>query len=71
LGPPPDDLGALDPAIWPIGARREAGVLQLGGVDVTTIAQRHGSPSYVVVEDDFRARCRGYRDAFGPDDDIY
>jgi diaminopimelate decarboxylase len=71
LGPPPDDLGALDPAIWPIGARREAGVLHLGGVDVTTIAQRHGSPSYVVVEDDFRARCRGYRDAFGPDVDIY
>jgi diaminopimelate decarboxylase len=71
LGPPPDDLGRLDPAIWPIGTRRDAGVLQLGGVDVMTIAQRHGSPSYVVVEDDFRSRCRGYRDAFGPDVDIY
>jgi diaminopimelate decarboxylase len=71
MGPPPDDLGSLDPAIWPIGARRDAGVLELGGVDVMTIAQRHGSPSYVVVEDDFRARCRGYRDAFGPDVDIY
>jgi diaminopimelate decarboxylase len=71
MGPPPDDLGAIDPAIWPIGARREAGVLTLGGVDVRTIAERHGSPSYVVVEDDFRERCRGYRDAFGPDVDIY
>jgi diaminopimelate decarboxylase len=71
LGPPAEDLGAIDSAIWPIGACRRNGVLHLGDVDVTAIAERHGSPSYVVVEDDFRARCRGYRDAFGADVDIY
>jgi diaminopimelate decarboxylase len=71
LGPPPVDLGALDPAIWPIGAYRKDGALHLGDVDVRAIAARHGSPSYLVVEDDFRARCRGYRAAFGHDVDIY
>jgi diaminopimelate decarboxylase len=71
LRPPPADLGALDPAIWPIGATRRCGALQLAGIDARDLVRRHGSPSYIVVEDDFRARCRGYRDAFGPDVDIY
>ena len=71
LGPAPRDLGALEPAIWPIGAIRDDGSIRLGGVDVRELVRRHGSPSYIVVEDDFRARCRGYRDSFGPDVDIY
>jgi diaminopimelate decarboxylase len=71
LGPAPRDLGALERAIWPIGACREDGSIRLGGVDVRDLVRRHGSPSYVLVEDDFRARCRGYREAFGPDVDVY
>jgi diaminopimelate decarboxylase len=45
--------------------------MHLAGCDVRDLADRHGSPSYVLVEDDVRARCRGYRAAFGADTDIY
>jgi diaminopimelate decarboxylase len=69
--PPPADLAAVDPQIWPIGSERRDGVLHLGGVDVRTLAERHGTPAYVTVEDDFRARCRAYRAAFGEETDIY
>jgi diaminopimelate decarboxylase len=71
LPPPPPDLGRLDPRIWPLGTERRDGVMHLADVDVRAVAQEHGTPSYVVVEDDFRARCRAYRDAFGDDVDIY
>jgi len=69
--PPPGDLGALDPAIWPGGATRVAGVLQLGGCDVRDLVVAHGSPVYVLDEADVRARCRGYREAFGGSADVY
>jgi diaminopimelate decarboxylase len=71
LGPPPPELGGIDPRIWPIGTERIDGVLQLGGMDVRDIVTAYGSPVYVLVEDDVRARCRGYRAAFGEDTDIY
>jgi diaminopimelate decarboxylase len=71
LGPAPDDLGALHPAVWPLGARRDNGVLHLAGHDVRDLAARYGTPAYILVEDDFRARCREHREAFGPDADIY
>jgi diaminopimelate decarboxylase len=71
LGPPPDDLGSIDPKVWPLGAERRDGVLHLGGVDVRDVATQHGTPAFVSVEDDFRARCRAYRDAFGDDADTY
>jgi diaminopimelate decarboxylase len=71
LGPPPSELDRLDPSIWPIGTARVDGVMQLGGCDVRDLVSAHGSPSYVIVEDDVRARCRSYREAFGQDTDIY
>jgi diaminopimelate decarboxylase len=71
LGPAPADLGDLDPGIWPIGTERIDGVLQLGGWDVRDLVTLYGSPMYVLVEDDVRARCRAYRAAFGDDTDIY
>jgi diaminopimelate decarboxylase len=71
LGPPPADLGALDPAIWPLTAERIGGVLHLGGIDVRDLVAQHGSPAYLLVEDDVRSRCRAYRAAFGEDTDIY
>jgi diaminopimelate decarboxylase len=71
LGPPPRELGELDPAIWPAATDRVDGVMRLGGCDVRDLVAEYGSPAYILVEDDVRARCRGYRDAFGPDTDIY
>ena len=71
LPPPPEDLGELEPQIWPIGAVRRDGALVLGGVDVRDLADRHGTPAYVLVEDDVRERCRAYHAAFGDDGDVY
>ena len=63
--PPPDDLNALLPAIWPRGAQR-SGVLTLGGVDVRDLAREFGTPVFVTDEEDVRGRCREYIEAFGP-----
>ena len=63
---PPNDLNALHPAIWPRGARRDGGVLTLGGADVRELAAEFGTPLYVCDEDDVRSRCRDYLEAFGP-----
>ncbi|HWC35056.1 MAG TPA: diaminopimelate decarboxylase [Mycobacteriales bacterium] len=71
LGAPPAAFGELDPRIWPLGAERVGGVMHLGGCDVRDLAAAHGTPVYVLSEDDVRSRCRGYRAAFGDDTDIY
>jgi diaminopimelate decarboxylase len=62
---PPADLNALDPAVWPRGARRAGGVLTLAGADVRDLARDHGTPLFVLDEEDFRSRCRDFRQAFG------
>ena len=62
----------LEPTVWPVTARRGAdGVLQLGGVDVRDLATQFGTPAYVLDEDDFRGRCRAWRDAFAGSDVYY
>jgi diaminopimelate decarboxylase len=63
--PPPLDVGALDPAIWPRTARRADGALVLGGVDVRELAAQYGTPLFACDEEDFRGRCRDFREAFG------
>src|SRR6266702_3381095 len=62
---PPADLNALDPAIWPRSARRVDGILNLGGIDVRDLAGQHGTPVFVLDEEDFRGRCRDFVQAFG------
>jgi diaminopimelate decarboxylase len=64
---PPADLNALDPAIWPRGARRAGGVLTLASVDARDLAAEFGTPLFVLDEADFRGRCRDFRQAFGED----
>jgi diaminopimelate decarboxylase len=55
----------LVPAVWPLGAARSAeGVLELGGLDVRDLAAEFGTPLLVLDEDDLRARCRAWREAF-------
>jgi diaminopimelate decarboxylase len=63
--PPPLDAGALDPAIWPRTAHRAGGALVLGGVDVRELAGQYGTPLFACDEEDFRGRCRDFREAFG------
>ena len=68
---PPADLNALDPAVWPRGARRVGGVLTLGGLDVRDLAGEYGTPLFVLDEADFRGRCRDFRQAFGADAAVF
>ena len=62
---PPQDLNALHPGIWPHSAVRADGVITIGGLDVRDLAAEFGTPLFVCDEDDFRLRCRSYREAFG------
>jgi diaminopimelate decarboxylase len=66
----PADLNALDPAIWPVSARRVDGVLNLGGAPVTALVDEHGTPALFLDEDDVRGRARAYTAGF-PGVDVY
>ena len=69
-GPPlylpiPTDVMELLPQLWPATVGRDdAGRLTVGGVDVVTLAQEHGTAAYVLDEEDFRSRARDFRDSF-------
>ncbi|MBV9022287.1 MAG: diaminopimelate decarboxylase [Streptomycetaceae bacterium] len=66
------DLGALDARIWPRTVTRNAdGVATVGGIDVVHLAEEFGTPAYILDEDDFRARCRAWREAFGGQADVF
>ncbi len=59
------DLGALDPKIWPRTAKRNSqGEIEIGGVGVRELIRRHGSPLYVVDQEDFEARLMQTKRAF-------
>jgi diaminopimelate decarboxylase len=50
--------------VFPRGSRvNERGRLELGGCDAVELARRFGTPAYVVVEDDLRARAREFTEA--------
>ncbi|MDI9979214.1 diaminopimelate decarboxylase [Rhodococcus sp. IEGM 1307] len=60
-------FAALSPEVWPRNAHRGAdGVVSLAGIPVTELAEKYGTPLFVVDEDDFRSRCRDMARAFGP-----
>ncbi|RPF49948.1 diaminopimelate decarboxylase [Thermodesulfitimonas autotrophica] len=47
-----------------------AGELEIGGISAVALAQKFGTPLYVVDEALFRENCRRYREAFGPDNRV-
>ena len=62
---PPSDVNELLPQLWAGSVRRgDGGELEVGGVGVADLAQRFGTPAYVLDEADFRARAVAFRDAF-------
>jgi len=68
---PPHDVNDLVPQLWSSTAKKSAeGSLVVGGVDVRDLVAEHGSPAYVLDEDDFRARARAFKHAFR-DFDVY
>src|SRR5919106_477796 len=68
-GPRPLDAAGLDelaPAVWPRNAARgEGGALEVDGVDVRDLAERYGTPLFVIDEADFRSRAAEFATAFG------
>lgn len=67
----PDNVNALLPHLWPRTVSRDsAGRLSVGGMGVAELAERFGTPAYVLDEDDLRSRARDFVAAF-PDCDVY
>ncbi|MFD8719948.1 diaminopimelate decarboxylase [Streptomyces sp. NPDC059629] len=61
---------AGDLSVWPAStAEPRPGDLAVGGVPLAGVADRFGTPVYVLDEAEVRDRCRIYRDAF-PDTEI-
>ena len=62
----PDDANALPAHVWPASAARDAdGALTIGGVSARELADRFGTPLYVIDEADARSRAARTRAAFG------
>ncbi|MET0811998.1 MAG: diaminopimelate decarboxylase, partial [Microbacterium sp.] len=64
----PDDANELARGVWPTsGSRADDGVVSVGGVPTTDLAERFGTPLYVLDEDDVRGHARrtlaAFRDA--------
>ncbi len=69
--PVPTDVNALMPGLWSTNTRKaDDGVLTVAGVPVTDLVNDHGSPAYLLDEDDFRSRARAFNEAFA-DFDVY
>jgi diaminopimelate decarboxylase len=59
-------MTAFDLSLLPASATVDGhGRASIGGVALTDIASRFGTPCYVYDEDELRARCRAYYDSFG------
>ncbi|KUJ68540.1 diaminopimelate decarboxylase [Streptomyces albus subsp. albus] len=61
---------ATDLSVWPASTTEpRPGELAVGGVPLAEVADRFGTPAYILDEAEVRDRCRTYRDAF-PDAEI-
>ena len=64
-----DEMLTLAPNVWPRNTVRDAnGEVSIAGVPVSTLAERFGTPLFVIDEADFRSRCRDIAAAFGGGD---
>jgi diaminopimelate decarboxylase len=63
--PNPICLTGLAADLWPHTAQLEAdGDISVGGLRLSALAGRYGTPAYILDEADVRARCRAYVAAF-------
>lgn len=60
------DPQALPAHVWPSSARRDGatGGIEIGGVSLTDLVERHGTPLYVLDEQEARGRARRVVTAF-------
>jgi diaminopimelate decarboxylase len=69
---PAADLNTLDPKVWSQSVERGPdGAVRVAGLGAGELAATFGTPVYVLDEADFRARCRAWRAALGPDADVF
>ncbi|SDY43506.1 diaminopimelate decarboxylase [Micromonospora pattaloongensis] len=67
----PYGANGLQPKLWSRHTvRRPDGVVTIGGVALTDLAEQYGTPAYVYDEAEFRLRCDEFRRAFH-DFDVY
>ncbi|WP_112239482.1 diaminopimelate decarboxylase [Kribbella monticola] len=67
----PGNVNDLVTQLWSTNSKKNAeGALEVGGVDVRDLLAEHGSPAYVLDEDDFRSRARAFKEGF-KDFDVY
>ncbi|MEV6414785.1 diaminopimelate decarboxylase [Kribbella sp. NPDC051718] len=67
----PRDPNDLVTSLWSTTAKKNGeGALEVGGVDLRELVAEHGSPAYVLDEDDFRSRARAFKLGF-KDFDVY
>jgi diaminopimelate decarboxylase len=61
----PEDVNALTAKLWSETVKRgDDGVISVGGIRLTDLAEQVGTPAYVIDERDFRTRARDWREAF-------
>nr|MBW4094488.1 diaminopimelate decarboxylase [Acidobacteriota bacterium] len=64
----PADLNELTPKLWSHdvvrGSATNSEQLSVSGIGVNELAEQFGTPLFVMSEDDFRLRARGFKDAF-------
>ncbi|NBE50511.1 diaminopimelate decarboxylase [Streptomyces boluensis] len=65
--PAPTDVDDL--SVWPASTTRTHAGTAVGGVPLAELADRFGTPVYVLDESEVRARCRSYRHTF-PDAEV-
>ena len=60
-----DELDKLPAKVWPRNAfRSHDGVVRIAAVDVRELADKYGTPLFIVDEADFKSRCADYAEAF-------
>ncbi|MBO1335672.1 diaminopimelate decarboxylase [Streptomyces sp. VRA16 Mangrove soil] len=68
---PAPAVGAEDLSVWPASAAEpRPGELSVGAVALSAVAERFGTPVYVLDEGEVRRRCRSYRALF-PEAEIH
>ncbi|MDR3663401.1 MAG: diaminopimelate decarboxylase [Mycobacterium sp.] len=68
----PAEILRLAPNVWPRNLVRDSdGQVSIAGVTVSELAERFGTPLFVIDEDDFRSRCREIADAFGGGEHVH
>ncbi|MET9724651.1 diaminopimelate decarboxylase [Streptomyces zaomyceticus] len=57
--------------LWPATTTSGTEGLKIGGVLLSDLAEEFGTPAFILDEEDFRRRCRSWRDAFTGHDVFY